>query len=119
MGKIAVILFWVSLVAYAKEGREVKTNLGYHCISCHKSQQIPNTLIYRRYLMKYSIPKRIEEAMLHYLKAPKQADSIMPPQFFLKFPMKEALDLDDVTLRSDIHAYIQTFDVKQYLKLAE
>jgi len=41
----------------------------------------------------------------------------MPPPFFLKFPMKEALGLDDTTLEKNIHTFIETFSVKKKLVL--
>jgi len=90
-----------------------------NCLQCHKEQTIPSYLIYRRYLMKYSTPERIENAMFDYLKEPLQSRSIMPPQFFLKFPMKPPLDLDDDTLRREIRAYIEKFDIRKRLRLAE
>jgi len=88
-----------------------------HCLSCHKAQQIPSNLIYRRYLMKYSTTKQIEDAMFNYLKNPKKERSILPAQFFLKFPMKKALQLNDVELQQSIKAYVEQFDVKKKLIL--
>jgi hypothetical protein len=43
----------------------------------------------------------------------------MPPQFFLKFPMKPPLDLDDERLRREIEAYLKMFDIRKRLRLAE
>jgi len=88
-----------------------------HCLACHTKQQIPSSLIYRRYLMKYSTPERIEKAMLDYLRAPERSRSIMPPQFFLKFPMKPPMEMDDATLRKEVKAYIETFDIRKKLVL--
>jgi len=87
------------------------------CLSCHKAQQIPSKLMYRRYLMKYSTEARIEDAIFRYLKKPKKSTSIMPPQFFLKFPMKEALELEDERLHKNIKAYLKAFDIKKKLIL--
>jgi hypothetical protein len=87
------------------------------CLSCHKAQQIPSSLIYRRYLMKYSTEARIEDAIFSYLKNPQKSTSIMPPQFFLKFPMKEALYLKDERLHKNIKAYLKAFDIKKKLIL--
>jgi hypothetical protein len=55
--------------------------------------------------------------MFRYLKNPDKASSIMPPQFFLKFPMKEPLSLNDEILRRDIQSYLEQFDVKKKLIL--
>lgn len=87
-----------------------------NCLSCHKQQQIPSSLIYKRYLMKYSVKERIEDAMFFYLKDPKKSISIMPTQFFLKFPMKNKLEMDEMTMKQSIQAYIKKFDVKKRLK---
>ena len=94
-------------------------NLEQNCLQCHKEQQIPSGLIYKRYLMKYSTPDRIENAMFAYIKNPSPAHSIMPPQFFLKFPMKPPMHLDDEIIHRDIQAYIEKFDVKKRLILRE
>ena len=89
------------------------------CLSCHQQQQIPSSLIYKRYLMKYSTDKRMEEAIFIYMKDPKKENSIMPAPFFLKFPMKEKIDLDDDTLRKHIKSYLELFDIKKKLMLEE
>jgi cytochrome c551/c552 len=114
-GVIAGIVLTASLLAAETENAEGE--LEKACLSCHKEQQIPSGLIYKRYLMKYSTSERIENAMFSYLKDPQKSHSIMPPQFFLKFPMKPRMDIDDVTLRSEIRRYIQKFDLKKRLIL--
>jgi hypothetical protein len=55
--------------------------------------------------------------MFKYLKAPKRENSIMPPQFFLKFPMKKKMEMDDADLKAYIRRYIEAFDVKKKLVL--
>jgi len=97
MGKIILFLLLFCLGAYAQESEEMI--LENRCLSCHVKQQIPSELIYRRYLMKYSTKKAITEAMLSYLINPKKPDSIMPSQFFLKFPMKPSLGFSEATLK--------------------
>ena len=87
------------------------------CLACHKAQQIPSELIYRRYLMRYSTQDAIEQAIAKYVKNPKKSSSIMPPQFFLKFPMKEAVPIEDKILYKDIKAFIEIFDIKKKLIL--
>ncbi len=109
MGKIA-FLFLVIVFS-------LRADLDMACLSCHKQQQIPSELIYKRYLMNYSTSKYIEEAMFSYLKKPSKESSIMPPQFFLKFPMKKASKLSDEDLRKEIKAYIKRFDIKKKLIL--
>jgi len=108
MGKIILILMIGLSFIHAE-------NLEQDCLSCHKVQQIPSQLIYRRYLMRYSTAKSIEIAMAKYLKHPKKENSIMPPQFFLKFPMKEKLQLDDTLLRTNIREYLKKFDIREHI----
>jgi len=43
----------------------------------------------------------------------------MPAPFFLKFPMKEKIFLDDSSLRKHIQAYLEQFDIKKRLILEE
>ena len=117
MGKIIVIFSVLSLFSYAKELNIQDKTLQVACLSCHQEQQIPSNLIYKRYLNKYSTSSRMEEVMFAYIKYPAKEDSIMPPQFFLKFPMKKANILDDSNLRKNIKAYLKTFDLKKKLIL--
>jgi len=109
MGKI-VLAMLVSVQMFA--GIQA---LETHCLACHQKQNIPSNLIYKRYLMKYSTDKAVENAMFKYLKDPTKRLSIMPPQFFLKFPMRDASVLDDGTLRENIKAYLKHFDIKKKL----
>jgi len=115
MGKIILLLAILTATMYAES--DTADMLETNCLSCHKKQQIPSSIIYRRYLMKYSTNAQMEETIFRYLKDPKKENSIMPPQFFLKFPMREKSNLDDETLRKNIQAYLKKFDVKQYLIL--
>jgi hypothetical protein len=119
MGKITIFLALFMFFVEAKENASAVTRLEQNCLSCHTTQQIPNSLIYRRYLMKYSTEDRIAKAMLDYVMHPKKSQSIMPPQFFLKFPMKEAGIRDKDTLRQDIETYIERYDVKKNLILED
>ncbi len=98
---------------------EDKQQLQKECLQCHVEQQIPSALIYRRYLMKYSTFERMEKAIFTYIKNPDKKRSIMPSQFFLKFPMKEKTMLDDDTLQKTIKSYLNTFDVKKKLVLPQ
>ena len=43
----------------------------------------------------------------------------MPSQFFLKFPMKEKIVLEDEILKADIKAFINYFDIKKKLMLSK
>ncbi len=109
------MIIFAILTAIIFAESENRDSLDKNCLACHQKQQIPSTLIYKRYLMKYSTNTQIEEAIFHYLKNPKKENSIMPPQFFLKFPMKEKTKLDDIRLKHNIRAYLKKFDVRQYL----
>ncbi len=119
MGKIVIILGFLSLCLYAEESNIQDHSFKNNCLSCHQQQQIPNALMYKRYLMKYSTNRRMEEAMFAYMKDPKKEHSIMPAPFFLKFPMKEKISLDDSSLRKYIQAYLELFDIKKKLMLEE
>jgi len=117
MGKIIFILSFVSLCLCAEELSMQEQSAEQNCLNCHQQQQIPSSLIHKRYLMKYSTTKRIEEAIFTYLKHPDKAHSIMPSAFFSKFPMKEATTVDDSNLHKYIQNYLETFDIKKKLIL--
>ncbi len=120
MGKIIFFFSFLYILVNAQDVNvEAKQQLQKECLQCHAEQQIPSALVYRRYLMKYSTFERMEKAMFSYIKKPDQKHSIMPPQFFLKFPMKEVSMLDDHTLKKLIKSYLNTFDVKKNLVLEE
>jgi len=111
-----IILLSTLLIASLQSATE-ETLLEKNCISCHTEQKIPSELIYRRYLLKYSTNNTIEKKIMDYLKNPKRENSIMPKQFFLKFPEKVALDLNKTVLEESINAYMEFFDVKKELTL--
>jgi len=119
MGKIILTFAFVTMCAYAQELQTQDSALQQNCISCHQEHQIPSFLIYKRYLMKYSTAKRMEDAMTVYMKDPSKEHSIMPAPFFLKFPMKVKTDLRDVSLRKNIQSYLEMFDIKKKLRLEE
>ena len=118
MGKIIFVcmIFSVGLVA-GNITIEDKQQVQQKCLQCHNQEQIPNGLIYRRYLMTYSTQEAIKTAILKYLKNPRQENSIMPHPFFSKFSMKEASDLDDENLKKNIQTFLDTFDLKKKLVL--
>jgi hypothetical protein len=60
----------------------------------------------------------MQKNILEYLKSPSQPNSIMPKQFFLKFPMKRRSDINSSLLERDIKEYLRYFDIKNRLKLA-
>ena len=97
--------------------QQASIELKKNCLNCHVEQKIPSELMYRRYLNKYSTHNRIKKRLFDYLKKPHQKDSIMPKQFFLKFPQKVALDLNETALIENIEAYLDFFDVKKKLVL--
>ncbi len=114
---VKIVFIWFLFILFVSANTEYQAikNLEINCLSCHTQQQIPNQLIYRRYLMKYSTDKRMEEAMFTYLRHPDKENSIMPPQFFLKFPMKEKLELDETVLRTNIREYLKKFNIKEHI----
>lgn len=119
MGKIIFLCTLLYTTLYAKEPLSDQEQLQSNCLNCHTQDQIPNDLIFRRYLMKYSTQEAMSKAILIYLKDPQKETSIMPPPFFLKFPMKEALDMDDATLEKDTRTFLETFAVKKKLILPQ
>ena len=119
MGKIIFFCTLLCVGLYAEESSSAQQQLQTNCLNCHTQDQIPNTLIYRRYLMKYSTKEAVRKAILKYLKDPRKENSIMPPPFFSKFPMKETLELDDATLKKNIRTFLETFDVKKKLVLPQ
>lgn len=115
MEKIVIALSLFTFSLWGNSEIQITKTLDDTCLSCHAQQQIPNRLVYKRYLMQYSTDKRMEEAIFTYLKNPSKKTSIMPPQFFLKFPMKEKLHLDDYQLRNGIRNYLKRFDLKAHI----
>lgn len=117
MGKIVILSLVLYSQLYAKETFVEAEKLQSNCLECHKQEQIPTPLIYRRYLMTYSTKEKMEKAIFKYMKDPQKEKSIMPPPFFYKFPMKEAIDMDDETLRGHISTFLDYMDVKKRLIL--
>ena len=108
------ILFILSNTLISQE----TTSLAHmNCINCHIKQKIPSELVYRRYLRTYSTHSTIEKKLFNYLQNPTKETSIMPLQFFLKFPEKQALDLNETVLKESIEAYLDYFDVRSKLTL--
>lgn len=110
------MMFYAGILSAEEISAETQ-QLQEECLQCHAQEQIPNELIYRRYLMKYSTAKGMERAIKMYLKNPKKENSIMPLPFFSKFSMKEALALDDENLEKNIHSFLDRYDVKKRLVL--
>ena len=110
MVKILIIL--MLFVSYLSS-----IDIGKKCIACHRKQKIPSELIYRRYLTKYSTHKTIRKIIFEYLKNPKKENSVMPKQFFLKFPAKKRLDMNDSLLIEAIDCYLDHLDIKKKLVL--
>ncbi len=89
------------------------------CLGCHIEQKLPDNLIYRRYLLRYSSKSRIEKALFSYLNHPDKSRSIMPAEFFLRFPMKERPHMNEEVLEKNVKRYIEYFDVRKRLKLRQ
>jgi hypothetical protein len=114
MVKLFLIIV-VTLIAKAES--EPSEMLKVRCLNCHIEQKIPSELIYRRYLMRYSTHTKISKIIFKYLKNPIKDKSVMPKQFFLKFPQKDSSDLNDSTLEESIDDYLNYFDIKKQLTL--
>jgi hypothetical protein len=117
MEKIMIKSLLISTFIITSSTADAPAIIQNNCLNCHIKQKIPSELIYRRYLLKYSTNEKIKHKLFNYLKQPDKETSIMPKQFFLKFPQKEALDLNDSTLSKSIDVYLDYFDVKKKLVL--
>jgi len=103
--KILIILNILSFQIYAN-------SFDKNCLNCHNQQKIPSQLIYKRYLLEYSSDRIIKEKMIEYLINPILDNSIMPRQFFLKFPMKDKLDITRDELKIGVDRFIDKFRLK-------
>ena len=92
-------------------------SLQNNCLKCHNQNNLPDSLIYKRYLQIYSSKTRIKKAMLNYLKNPNQNSSIMPKEFFKKFLIKPKSTLSDENLTKNIDEYIKKYDIQKRLYL--
>ncbi len=97
----------------------INSGLEKDCLACHQEQKIPSEFIYRRYLMKYSSKETIRKKLFSYLKSPSQQNSVMPPQFFGKYVVKEPTQLSDEILQKRIDDYIRLYDVGQKLFISK
>ncbi len=112
-----IILLIVTLSTLLPAQTPVDPLLEANCLGCHREQKLPDNLIYRRYLLQYSSPERMEKALMTYLRHPDKAHSIMPSEFFLRFPLKYPLKLEDAELRESVQKYVEYFDVRRRLRL--
>lgn len=119
MVKIIFLTLMVNVGLFAAESNLKQEVLLQKCLDCHKKEQIPNTLIYRRYLVKYSTHDAMLHAIVKYMKDPKKEKSVMPPPFFLKFSMKTKLDMNTRKLEEGTRAFLKMFDMKKKLVLPE
>lgn len=117
MVKFLVFMVTICSLSYGEEIPNNETELFKNCISCHVSEQVPSELIYRRYLIKYSSHKKIKKVMFEYLKKPSIDRTIMPKQFFNKFPQKEPSHLAEEELLKGIEAYLEFYDIQKRLQL--
>jgi len=111
-----ILLLMVAImdVSYSSDSRSLKL-VEDKCLSCHQAQSIPSEMIYRRYLLKYSSKDLIREKIYRYFLSPTTQESIMPSQFFSKFPLKEPTKMNEKELRDLIDRYIDYFDVSHKL----
>ena len=112
-----IIILIAALSTHLLSQTPVDPMLEANCLGCHREQKLPDNLIYRRYLLRYSSPERIEKALVTYLRHPDKSHSIMPSEFFLRFPLKDPSKLEDTALRESIRKYVEYFDVRRRLRL--
>ena len=115
VNRLLILVLFATFV----QAKEAPPLVQQNCLNCHVQQKIPSEFIYRRYLMKLSTKERIAKHLFVYLKNPQIENSIMPKQFFIKFPKKKALDLNDTVLKESIEAYLDYFDVRKKLQLRD
>ncbi len=108
-----ILLFILSLFTLSADSPLPSPELKRDCLLCHQEQKIPSEFIYRRYLMKYSSKETIKKRLFTYLQSPAQKNSIMPPQFFGKYMVKEPVLLKDEILKERIDAFIQFYDISR------
>jgi len=113
MVKIIYLLILVTVISYGSQGFEDA------CAKCHRAKDLPNEVIYKRYLLKYSSNQKIKEAIAHYLKNPKVENTIMPAQFITIFGLKEASTLSDDVLNNYVDEFINRYDIKRKITLQE
>ena len=109
---VKMILFLMLAILSLQGGSEAPSpGLERECLRCHTVQKIPSEAIYRRYLLKYSSKETIRQKMFSYLRSPSVEKSIMPSQFFSKFPLTGRSELDDAALRQRVDDYIDYYDI--------
>jgi len=117
MVNVKNILLFLLLITFSLKSETPTPLLQENCINCHLNEKIPSELIYRRYLERYSTHRVIKEKIFVYLTLPTKEESIMPKQFFLKFPEKKSSDLNKSILRESISDYLNYFDIRKKLYL--
>ena len=116
--KFSLIIITTTLIVTANPITTPSNLLKNSCLNCHTKQKIPSELIYRRYLMRYSTDKKMQKTILEYLKNPNPKNSIMPKQFFLKFPQKKSFEGNNSLLQKGVEEYLEYFDIRGKLKLS-
>ncbi len=110
MGRVIIYVLTMYTLLYSES---IEIELQKECLSCHQRHQIPDQLIYRKYLMVYSTHDHMAEAIVKYMHHPDKKDSVMHHPFFFKFPMKQKTTLDDQRLKKLVQAYLRHFDIKK------
>ena len=111
----AILFFMITILSLQGSDRVAPLELERECLQCHDTQKIPSEAIYRRYLLKYSSKETIRQKMFSFLRSPSVEKSIMPSQFFNKFPLADRSELDDATLHQRVDDYIEYFDINPRL----
>jgi hypothetical protein len=108
----AILLIFFML--FSLNGSESFKNV---CLKCHIEKNVPNDIIYKRYLLRYSSKIKMREAMISFLKKPTVEKTIMPIRFVAIFGLKDAMILSDEELTKYIDELIENYDVKKKLTL--
>jgi len=110
MVKTVLLLTLFSLILNASDYNKA-------CTNCHEASNIPDIVIYKRYLLKYSNEQRVKNAIINYLKKPSKESSIMPSQFIDKFGFKEPSKLSDKELEIYVDEFVDRYNLKKRLYL--
>ena len=110
---VKTVLF-ISLIVFSLDASE---SLKKTCLKCHIEANVPNEVVYKRYLLKYSSKGKMRKAMVSYLKNPTKQKTIMPTRFIDIFGLKETMKLSDAELDKYVNELIDMYDVKNKLYL--
>ncbi len=82
-----------------------------NCQECHIAKK-QMEMFMSRYVLKYSSQNKVKKAIFHYLKNPKEENSVMPMGFLNRFGVKEKSTLSDKELQEAIEIYYKNYAPK-------